>query len=174
MFQQVATAMFLTPGPDNRYILSAWICPGTGSARIGFMQTKDSGQAVLGYDFLTLSADGSVITGGPHLTEGDRLERDTVVLPVSGISSVWQRVYVTFDYTFDPLLASETWVILQNVSPTTASYSVWIDGVQLEKATFPGQTRPTAYSPGKKILFPEPGTWSRRSATLVRVVATAE
>ena len=42
-----------------------------------------------------------------------------------------------------------------NNSP--ASQPVWFDGVQLEKAVFPQQTRPTCYDPAKKLISPGSG-----------------
>ncbi|HNV71770.1 MAG TPA: hypothetical protein PKO06_18845, partial [Candidatus Ozemobacteraceae bacterium] len=69
-----------------------------------------------------------------------------------GIPLRWYRIGVAFDYQHDDLVASHCWLLLYNMS--AASQPVWFDGVQLERAVVPGQTRPTAYAPHKKIVSP--------------------
>jgi len=76
--------------------------------------------------------------------------------PIFG-RQTWYRVYATYDYTFSRDLASYTYLVLCNNSPLTASHSVWIDGIQLEHASFPNQTYPTAFGVGKKIISPNNG-----------------
>ena len=66
----------------------------------------------------------------------------------------WYRTYVAFDYTYDPAIASWNYVMVRNNSPLTASYSVWFDGIQLEKHALSGQKRPTPFNAAKKIILP--------------------
>ncbi|MEW5994687.1 MAG: hypothetical protein AB1744_09845, partial [Candidatus Zixiibacteriota bacterium] len=156
VFQEIATSTFTTAAPNHRYLLSAWVCAGTGTAQLGFLQTTNSGQTLINYDYLRLSPGGVLARGGANVVEAGVSERRQVTLP-TGETSFWQRAHIAFDYRFDPTSASETWVLLQNLSAfPTASAAVWFDGVQLEKATFDGQTRPTTYAPGEKIISPNP------------------
>lgn len=153
VYQIVATSTFATALPQ-RYILSAYVSPGTGSAELKFTLINDQGK--------------------PEDSFGVRVASDSTITPVGGVIDIgrseafyhndpmlsepviWYRVHVAFDYRFDNLLASDTIIHLQNTSPAhyTASAAVLFDGIQLEKAQAPGQTRPTSYSSGKKLISP--------------------
>ncbi len=151
MFQEIATISFaLNPPPDGRFFLSAMVNPGTGSARIGFLQSRDdSSQANL--DYVEVSANGTLTAGGTNLRFSGLLES----LPTgSTASGTWYRIFLAFDYTYDPDLASRTYVILENTAPNTASYSAWFDGVKLEAASFQGQQRPTSFGRNRQVVSP--------------------
>ncbi|HEY9069651.1 MAG TPA: hypothetical protein VIV61_05305 [Candidatus Ozemobacteraceae bacterium] len=156
-YQEVATSTFSAPTPNNRFILSAWVCPGTGTAAIGFFRADENG-AKAGHDGAMIGKDGVLKPFG-NLVEAGILESRVArhprfPTPPYDTPFTWHRIYVTYDYTFSDTIASTTWIVLQNQSPTNASYSVWFDGVQLEKPVLEGQTRPTVFAPNKKIVAP--------------------
>ncbi|NLI78694.1 MAG: hypothetical protein GX442_19920 [Candidatus Riflebacteria bacterium] len=151
LFQELATVSFaVNPPPDGRFFLSAMVNPGTGSARIGFLQSREDGsQANL--DFVDVSAAGAITAGGTNLRFSGLLES----IPTgSTASGTWYRIFLAFDYAYNPDLASRTYVILQNTAPNTASYSAWFDGVKFEAASFEGQQRPTSFGRNRQIVSP--------------------
>jgi hypothetical protein len=155
--QEVATSVFpIPPALPQRYILSAMVCPGTGSARLAFIATDFNGK---GWDTASYAfeiwGDGSVREYG-GIAQGGILERLPVTHPVSGDSLAWYRVYIAFDYLFDQAVASKTYLLLENTSPITDHYAVWFDGVQLEQGNSAGQVQPTTFHGRKKIISPNP------------------
>ncbi|NLI75845.1 MAG: hypothetical protein GX442_05310 [Candidatus Riflebacteria bacterium] len=151
VYQEIATSTFLETSPWNRFILSAWVCPGTGSARITFFDV-DSGLNEVASQSIEVTAAGAVTVKDG--IEGGILE--SFVASQANTLATWYRVFLAIDYQFDPATASHTYVLLENTSPITASHSVWFDGFQLEKASFVGQTRPTTYGRGRKLISPNP------------------
>jgi hypothetical protein len=147
IYQEVATSVFAPPPPHNRYILSALVCPGSGAARLGFLQTLPDG-TVKNIDLVEIASDATLTAGGAHVQEHGLLDAIQVG------SSTWYRVFVVFNYTFNETFASGTYIVLGNTSPAIASYAVWFDGIQLEKAIWPDQRRPTTFNRGKKIVSP--------------------
>lgn len=150
IYQKLATETFNVPG---RYLLSAFVSPGTGSAELKFTLIDNSGDPVDSYG-VRIASSGEALPIGPVVNYGISLTSSDAVSPDH---KVWYRVFAVFDYGFDFNVASETVIHLQNSSPNsyTASASVLFDGVQLEKALFPDQLWPTAYNPtGNKIISP--------------------
>ncbi|HNW33407.1 MAG TPA: hypothetical protein PKM25_00605, partial [Candidatus Ozemobacteraceae bacterium] len=152
-YQEIATSTFAAASPGNRFILSAWICPGTGTAAIGFFRADDAGVKT-GYDGIMIGHDSNLSQFGTLVESGILDARVVRNRNFPTDTFTWYRVYATFDYTFDTSSASTTWLLLQNQSPTNASYSVWFDGVQLEQPVVEGQTRPTVFTTNKKIVDP--------------------
>ncbi|NLI76078.1 MAG: hypothetical protein GX442_06500 [Candidatus Riflebacteria bacterium] len=156
VFQAVATSTFaaVLPPEDNRFIISGWVCPGSGAAALGLFLAR-SDQSEAGFLGVKIASTGAVTPLG-GVVEAGILER--IVLPdAAGVMQTWYRVYASFDYTFTETVASSTSLVLSNESPTTASHSVWFDAVQFEQAVFPEQTRPTSFSPGRKVVSPNQG-----------------
>ncbi len=152
LWQEIATLTF--PAPASRLILSCFVCPGTGTARIGFLETDQSNEPV-NYNYVQVASTGALTTSGVHLYEGgvtDTFQAANTSFP--GIEVNWYRLYLAIDYAYDAAIASHTYVVLQNASPDIGSHSVWFDGFQLEKAVFPNQARPTAYSTQPKLITP--------------------
>jgi len=152
IWQERATDSFASASPNNRFILSAWVCPGTGTVGLGFFTVDVAGNQK-SFQGVEVSSTSSVVGfGGPvevGVVESAATRNSKYSQPF-----VWYRVYVAMDYQFNQIVASKTYLMLINDSPKIGSHSVWIDGVQLEKATFPNQTRPTAYNRDRKILSP--------------------
>lgn len=149
VFQNIATTTF--PAPAQRYFLSAYICPATGSARlvlIGRDEANVNTTQSLGIEF---NSDATLTTFGPGIVKAGILD---TIQPSTTNPYPWYRVYFAFDFAYDPLIASRTYLSLENSSPTIASHAVWFDGVQLERSIFINQEYPTAFHHGKKIVSP--------------------
>lgn len=159
VYQEVATLTF--DADDERIILSAWVNPGTGKALIGFIETGGpnelNNKIEVGSYTLSVNQQGTL----NHSLSGS-LQNLTAYFGSSysirqehddhGFLQ-WNRLFLTFDYKFNPNTASRTFIILQNISEDENT-DVWFDGIQLEKAIFPNQQRPTSYSPKAKIVSP--------------------
>ncbi|HPT45516.1 MAG TPA: hypothetical protein PLM07_06425 [Candidatus Rifleibacterium sp.] len=154
LYQVIATATFQPPPPNNLYFLSAWVCPGSGSADIGFVQYN-----VAGLPLATLSVRVDEL--GNLTANGDQVATftmqysgisDQVPIEIEGQNYNYYRVYLAFNLTYNELNASSTRLILHN-SSSVIDRSVWFDGIKLERA-FEGQTRPTTYHPGATIHSP--------------------
>ncbi len=153
LYQKVATGTFKDPAPGNRFILSAWICPGSGSAALEFFSVDERYKLVGKTGISIASTSVITMTGSPAADIG--IVESRVVKSASYPSGLpWYRTYVAFDYTYDPAIASWNYVMVRNNSPLTASYSVWFDGIQLEKHALSGQKRPTPFNAAKKIILP--------------------
>ncbi len=150
VFQNIATTTF--PAPAQRYFLSAYVCPATGSARlvlIGRDEANVNTTQSLGIEF---NSDATLTTFGPGIVKAGIID---TIQPSTSHPYPWYRVYFAFDFAYDPLIASRTYLSLENSSPTTiASHAVWFDGVQLERSIFINQEYPTAFHHGKKIVSP--------------------
>ncbi len=152
LFQNIATETFQPAPPNNLYFLSAWVCPGSGSADIGFVQYDIDGAPVATISvrvdqFGTLSK--TEFAGFPIAHYGIS---DQEPIEIEGLPYNYYRVYLAFNLTFDVNFASSTRLILHNSSPVT-DRSVWFDGIKLERG-FEGQTRPTTYHPGATLHSP--------------------
>jgi len=152
VYQQIGSESFpLHPAALERFVLSAYICPGSGSAQLGFLLTDDVGIQT-GYSGVNVDASGNLtpVPGGTPIGITDRFSQfDTS----TGETHNWYRIYMVFDYHFNPSVASHSYILLQNTSPLTASHSVWIDGIQLEK-TDPQRSAPTSWTENKKLVSP--------------------
>lgn len=154
LYQEIATTSFSALAPET-VIFSAFVAA-TGTAAIGFLETladkTTASYREVSFDFLnkTLSQSGPGIidTGAVNIAQQN--------------DHTWYRLYITFDYQFVESSASHTFIVLKNATPDAtvalASYSVLFDGIQLEKAVIPGQTKPTAYGAKGKLISPSEGT----------------
>ncbi len=154
-----------TLNPGRRYILSAWVCPASSPAMVGFITTGDPGAGEKVLQAYGVRIDpGGVVTGyaspttsQPHrvgvvgVTRGEHASGTW-----KGLGQMtWYRVFVAFDNPFAPATASKAYVILQNQA--NASGSVWFDAVQLEPAVITNQDRPTTFTPGPTLVSPRDG-----------------
>ena len=154
MYQEIATISFSALAPETM-IFSAFVAA-TGTAAIGFLETLPDKSTVsyreVSFNFLnktlTQSGPGIIDAGAIDFARQDNY--------------TWYRLYITFDYQFVENSASHTFIVLKNATPdaavAVASYSVLFDGIQLEKAVIPGQTKPTAYGDKGKLISPSEGT----------------
>lgn len=152
LFQDIATITFQPPPPNNMYFLSAWVCPGSGSADIGFVQYDVDGKPVATVSvrvdqFGALSK--TEFAGFPIAYYGIT---DQEPIEINSRTYNYYRVYLAFNLTYDPAVSSSTRLILHN-SSTVTDRSVWFDGIKLERG-FDGQTRPTTYHPGATLHSP--------------------
>jgi hypothetical protein len=151
MFQEIATTTF-SDTTDERFILSAWVCPGTSTARLAFVESQTDGTVV---NIWSLSVDqaGQLTPAGATIDSGI-IQRNHWNYPLHG-RLPWYHVYIAFDYHFDEAVSDQTFIVLQNMNADAAAkYSVWFDGVQLEKAITSDQKRPTTFSDSPKLLSP--------------------
>lgn len=152
VYQEIASTSFpLSPQPAENYILSAYLCPGTGSARLSFLLTDETGIKIEPCHYIEVDATGIIDIQPPGIVAGSD-EKIDIYDKNSGETYNYFRVYLAFDYHYDPLVASHSYILLQNTSDLVAGHSVWMDGVQLEKAA--GFDRPTSWHDGKKIISP--------------------
>lgn len=151
--QEIATLSFSAVAPNNRYFMSAWICPGSGSAQLSFVTYNSSGDAVATYG---LNLDSAGTTTPVNVADFGVSEKIEFTHPDHPTETLYYyRVYFAFPYTFDPATASNTRVILANTSPTSGDkHAVWFDGLQLERALYNDQEKPTSYHPIRTIFSP--------------------
>jgi hypothetical protein len=151
--QEIATLSFSAVAPNNRYFMSAWICPGSGSAQLSFVTYNSSGDAVATYG---LNLDSAGTTTPVNVADFGVSEKIEFTHPDHPTETLYYyRVYFAFPYTFDPATASNTRVILANTSPTSGDkHAVWFDGLQLERALYDDQEKPTSYHPIRTIFSP--------------------
>lgn len=136
-------------------IFSAFVSA-TGTAVIGFLETlpdkTTASYREISFDFL----NKTLAQNGPGIVDAGAID-----IARQG-DNTWYRLYIAFNYQFIESNASHTFIVLKNATPdaavTLASYSVLFDGIQLEKAIIPGQTRPTAYGEKSKLISPSEGT----------------
>jgi hypothetical protein len=151
VYQNIATTTF--PAPAQRFFFSAYVCPGSGSAKLSLLGRDGDDINTTQALGVEIDANGTLTTFGPLIQNAGILD----TIPTYDSSEfTWYRVFFSFDYAYDPLVASRTYVSLQNSSPDTASYSVWFDGIQLEKSILTDQKRPTTFNQKNKILSPNP------------------
>ncbi|NLF96221.1 MAG: DUF1573 domain-containing protein [Candidatus Riflebacteria bacterium] len=152
-YQTVATSTFSQPAPDNHFFLSAWVCPGSGSADLSLIQYDEDGQSVATAG-IRVNADGTlaVFETAPILEVNHHGLAYSLPINIDGESFKYYRVFMSFELEYNPAVASHVAIVLQN-SSVDSPRSVWFDGIQLEKA-FSGQTRPTAFGDIFKIHSP--------------------
>ena len=152
VYQEIATSTFAN---QHRYILSAWVCPASGTAKIGFVQTKSDGSVSTGVD-IQIASSGQIIPESNNATIDDYgITRSLPFTKSNNEDFKYYRIYLTFDLKFDDSVASKTMIILQNTSPKKDNpHDVWFDGIQLEQADNSNMKKPTDYSPHKKIISP--------------------
>jgi len=149
IIQSIATSTFA--GSSQRYFLSAFVCPGSGSAKLALI-ARDGANIDTTLTFgVEINAASVLTTYGSGIHSAGILK---TVRPSSPGGYTWYRIFMAFDFAYDPDVASHTYLSLENSSPTTASHAVWFDGVQLERSVFPNQSHPTAFGTGKKIISP--------------------
>lgn len=149
VYQEIATDTLATAAePTMSWIVSVWVAMDPIASAAVFLYTRDGinpdtrrGIEIDTNGNVSELADSTGITGGG------------VATTVKSDSLTWYRVYFSFDYQNNT--ASNAFLVLQNTTENDlASKSVWFDGVQLEKAMFPNQTRPTAFSRGSTLISP--------------------
>jgi len=148
VWQEVATKTFPVAPLNSNYFLSAYVCPGSGSARIGFLMTDEVGIQT-GYSGIEVDENGDTSLIG---ATGSVLEKHLVEY-APGVELPWYRVFIQFSYGFDSAVASKTYILLQNTGPEGLGHAAWFDGIQLEKAKL-NQTKPTSWSDRAKIIAP--------------------
>jgi len=153
MYQEIATLSFpAIPSLANDYILSAYVCPATGSARIGFLLTDEAGIQT-GYYGAEIDQAGN-LTMIPPATPGGI---DKVMPQFNSEHSEtfnWYRIYLRFPYVHNPAVASNTYILLQNTTPVVpAKHAIWFDGIQIEKAN-DGFQAPTPWNKKGKLSSP--------------------
>ncbi len=162
IYQDVNPALFTPPVPPQTdlYFLSAWVCPGSGSADLAFIQYDAAGTALATIS-ATIKADGTLSVSDPHASfkavHSGICETEPIdlTLPDSSIeSSKYFRVYFAFNLVEDvpDIGADSLKIILHNSSPMVGQ-AVWFDGIKLERA-FDGQTRPTTWHAGATLFSP--------------------
>lgn len=149
LYQVVATEPFSIAA--DTVILSAYTSA-TGSVSIAFIETKEDETQVSYHGIDVNLATRNVTQSGPDIA-------DAGFYHVERIDDMdWYRIFFAFKYQFKETIASKTYIILRNSTPDAdlaiASYTVWFDGIQLEKAVIPGQTRPTTYGSDAKLISP--------------------
>lgn len=148
VWQEVVTATFPVMPATGYYILSAYVSPGSGSAKIGFLLTDAVG---IKKDFYGGSIDDAGLFTPDNAVGGivDTLRQDTGL----GYDLPWYRVFIKFQYGFSDAIASKTYILLQNTGIEGVGHSAWFDGIQLEKVD-QKMTGPTSWSKGKKLYSP--------------------
>jgi hypothetical protein len=156
VYQTIATTTFpAVPAAPGRFILSGWVCPGTGSVRIGLAQTREDGSVAV-YDFVEVASTGQVIGGGPNLVNVGVTETLPFYPPDGGGAMMtFYRIFIALDLAFNESVASQAHILLDNSSPTAlGSHSVWLDGIQFEQGVRPDQIVPTTFNRGRKVVSP--------------------
>jgi hypothetical protein len=149
-YQEIATATFSNT-TDEKFFLSAWVCPGTTTAKLSFVETLFEGSVITNRG-VEVDENGNITGTGP-IIEAGITGQSSFEHPVHGPLN-WYRVFISFNYHFDETLSDQTWIVLQNTNSTGNKASVWFDGIQLERAIFDDQTRPTTYSKKQKLVSP--------------------
>jgi hypothetical protein len=152
VYQVIPNTVFSSVPPENGYFLSGYICPGSGSARLSLITIKGGGK-IDDSASVTIASDGIVVPQGITSEYGStsELEFNHPDYPLQDFK--YYRVFAGFNLTANPSV-KEIRVVLQNTSPDTASYSVWFDGIKLEKALDQKQKRPTGYHDKSKLVSP--------------------
>lgn len=162
LFQAVAPEIFVAPVPPatDLYFLSAWVCPGSGSADLAFIQYDAVGVPVATVS-LRVDKNGNISVSDPHpdfkvVESGiSDVEPIEIELEDGGTESCrYYRVFMAFRLVYDlpDIGADSLKIVLHNSSPAD-HHAVWFDGIKLERA-FEGQTRPTTYHPGATLHSP--------------------
>ncbi|EKD81206.1 MAG: hypothetical protein ACD_39C01910G0001 [uncultured bacterium] len=149
VYQEIATDTLATDTePVMSWIVSVWVAMDPIASAAVFLYTRDG----INPDTrrgIQIDTNGNV----SELADSTGITGSGVSTTVRSDSLTWYRVYFSFDYQNNT--ASNAFLVLQNTTETDlASQSVWFDGVQLEKAMFPNQTKPTAFGPGSTLISP--------------------
>lgn len=149
VYQELATnTLATTAEPSMSWIVSTWVTMEPIASAAVYLYTHDS----INPDTrcgIQIDASGNV----SELPDSTGITGGGVSTTIKTDDKTWYRVYFSFD--FHNNTASNAYIVLQNTTEySLASQSVWFDGVQVEKAMFPNQTRPTAYGPGSKLISP--------------------
>lgn len=150
VYQEIATLTF--PAPASRFILSAWVAPGLGSATVGFSIVDGESKVIETVSIDVPSGTANSTNTAINLVDSGIINQ---VPAQHAIFSTWYRVYLAFDYFHNDSIASKTYIMLNNRNEDDLNpIEVLFDGVQLEKAIKPQQTKPTSYHQGAKIVSP--------------------
>lgn len=148
VWQEIATSSFPVAPATDHFILSAYVSPGSGSARIGFLLTDEIGN-MTGFSGGSIDSAGNFVPVNSVGGVFESFKQDNG----SGEILPWYRIYVRFNYGFSNSVASKTYILLQNTGPEGIGHSSWFDGIQLEKADNQ-MTGPTSYNDKKKLISP--------------------
>ncbi|MEW6709812.1 MAG: hypothetical protein AB1403_08335 [Candidatus Riflebacteria bacterium] len=153
VYQDVPLSTFSASSPDNAYILSGWVCPGSGSARLALVTYKGGGKIddSAGVEIASTS-DLTLLGFASDVGIANAREFNHPDYPGAGFR--YFRVFARFNFTSVPSIKAAR-IILQNTSNETASCSVWFDGIKLEKALKPDQEYPTSYHSIGNLLSSE-------------------
>ncbi|MEW6712874.1 MAG: hypothetical protein AB1403_23855, partial [Candidatus Riflebacteria bacterium] len=150
LYQEIATLSFpAVPAAALNYCLSAYVCPGTGTAQIGFLTTNESGIKT-DYFGVSIASTGALVMI-PITADGGIADVQTYHHPVILDNFKWFRIFVNFSYTHNPLTASNTYLLLQNTGPE--NHAAWFDGVKLELLDSQ-LNRPTSWNLNRQIYSP--------------------
>jgi hypothetical protein len=157
LFQEITADIFVPPvAPQtDLFFLSTWVCPGSGSADIAFVQ-YDSGGLEVATISMTVNPDGTYSIFEPHAsfkTESSGvLEKIPFAYGVENLN--YYRVYFSFRLIMDvPDIGADTTRIILHNSGSLPGQGVWFDGVKLERA-YEGQVRPGSYHPISALRSP--------------------
>ncbi len=150
LYQEIATLTFPAfPAASGSYILSGYICPGSGSARIGFLLTDEVG-ITTGYQGVEVDSLGNINAIPPTAVVGST-EKTLNGYSISGASNLWYRVFLRFPYRYNPLIASKTYILIENTSVDGSGKATYVDAIKLEEVT-QKQDYPTSYHPDAVIF----------------------
>ncbi|MFZ5950925.1 MAG: hypothetical protein ACOYXC_09485 [Candidatus Rifleibacteriota bacterium] len=153
VYQDIPLKTFSAIAPDNAYILSGWICPGSGSARLALVTYKGGGKIEDSAGVEIASTSDLTLLGFAN-DVGIANARGFNHPGYPGAGFRYFRVFARFNFTSVPSIKAAR-IILQNTSNETASCSVWFDGIKLEKALKPDQEYPTSYHSIGNLLSSE-------------------
>ncbi|MBU1106585.1 MAG: hypothetical protein KKB51_07975 [Candidatus Riflebacteria bacterium] len=149
-YQEIATTTWAVAPANEPWIMSAWVSlESNASAALALIEVDSAGAETWRGIKIDSSGNLNPYGAGPITGSGVVMSTKAGTPPMT-----WHRVYFSFDYSFDITTASNTYMVLQNTTEdTTASRSVWFDGVQLERAG-KGQTRPSPYTSDTILVSP--------------------
>jgi hypothetical protein len=154
--QEIATTTFSALAPDNRFALSVWVCPGSGSASLAFVMADAAGEPVTTIG-VKIDANGN-LTPTAGLVDYGVIEAVPFKHPDHPTEPdlTFYRVYITFDLTYtEPMPYASTHVVLQNNSLGVGDpQAVWFDGIQLEKLSDTDTPKPSSFHPYGHLISP--------------------
>ncbi|GEM_PF-4787138 len=153
VYQDVPLTTFSAGAPDNAYILSGWICPVSGSARLALVTYKGGGKIddSAGVEIAS-NSDLTLLGFASDVGIANAREFNHPGYPGAGFR--YYRVFARFNFSAVSSIKAAR-IVLQNTSNETASCSVWFDGIKLEKALKPDQEYPTSYHSIGNLLSSE-------------------
>lgn len=157
--QEIDPTIFATAAPYDRYFLSAWVCPGSSSADVGFVWYDAAGVAIATSSVHLTSAGDLTTPYTDNMVNSGILETKRFPNPYKGNPGepdfyTYYRVFLAFDYVHNPAVVDSTKIIVGHGPAAADPSAVWFDGVKLERIVDPTQQKPTAYSNKRTIFSP--------------------